>query len=279
MRRSVLVAALLILSLRASAQDMAPLDVAALGGPPGLRVAGRDSVARGMPCDVVLALDASASAFLPSERDVDGDGVIGALSGRGTRWAGRTPRPAHAWTTDPGDTVFELSRAVARRLLDSLPQQGVRVGLLTFSEQIRVRARLGSAENALRALDSLRAPFHPGATNLGGAIHAGEDMLVPWSRDRRDRILILVMLSDGRATWPGPPVIASRAARLAALAAGRNGVLIVPVGVGPHAVGQGSEYARLAALRGGEYGVTDFDLSGLSACRATRKQREIAAGE
>jgi hypothetical protein len=254
MRRSFLVAALLILSLRTSAQDLAPLDVVALGGT-WLRVAGRESVARGTPCDVVLALDTSASAFLPSERDVDGDGVVGALSERGTRWAGGSPRAARAWTTDPGDTVFELSRALARRLMHSLPQQGVRVGLLTFSEQIRVRARLGSAENALRALDSLRVPFHPGATNLGGAIRAGEDMLAPWSRNRRDRILVL--LSDGRATWPGPPVIASRAASLAALTAEHNRVSIVSVGVGP-----------LAA-----------DLSGLSACRATRKQLEIAAGE
>src|SRR5262245_14729323 len=249
----VLIAIVALLATRAPAQDAAHLELSeppareTVRGPVGwVKVAGRVSSGVRPPCDLLIALDVSESAFLPSGVDVDGDGVVGVLSRRGMLRADGTRRPTRAWTTDPGDTVFELSRALARRVLESLSGEDTRVALMTFSEETRVRARLGSPDRALRALDALRIPTDPRATHIESAIRVGQDVLLPWSPDQREKILMVI--SDGRATRPGPPVIAARAARRAALAAARNGVAIHSVAVGPGAMAEASSFTDPASL-------------------------------
>jgi hypothetical protein len=256
------VVAILLLPSGASAQDSARLELSAppvsetVRGPLGwVQVAGRVGSAAPAPCDVLIALDVSESAFLPSGRDVDGDGVVGRFSERGMRRGDGTRRPPRVWTTDSDDTVFELSRQLARRVLDVLSHDQVRVGLLTFSETSRVRARLGTAAQARRALDSLRVPLDPRATHLENAIRVGENVLAPWSRDGRSKILMVI--SDGRATRPAPVVIAERAARRAARSAGRSGVSIHSIAVGRDAASDGSAYADLAALTDGSFAGMD----------------------
>lgn len=251
-----LVAAVALFATSAFAQDRARLELSApparetVRGPIGwVQVSGRVSSGIRPPSDLMIALDVSESAFLPSGVDVDGDGVVGVLSERGMLRTDGSRRPTRSWTTDPGDTVFELSRVLARRVMESLSHDDTRVGLMTFSEQTRVRARLGPASRALRALDELRVPTDPRATHIESAIRVGQDVLVPWSSDQREKILMVI--SDGRATRPGPPVIAAQAALRAARAAARQGVAIHSVAVGPDAMTQASSFTELASLTDG----------------------------
>src|SRR6185295_16657816 len=123
----VLIAVVGLLATQASAQDAAHLELSqppareTVRGPIGwVQVAGRVASGVRPPCDLLIAIDVSESAFLPSGADVDGDGVVGALSSRGMLRADGSRRPTRTWTTDPGDTVFELSRVLARRVLESL---------------------------------------------------------------------------------------------------------------------------------------------------------------
>jgi hypothetical protein len=252
----VIAAAVVLFAARAYAQDVARLELSTpparetVRGPGGwVQVAGRVSSGVHSPCDLMLALDVSASAFMPSGVDVDGDGVVGVLSERGMVRSDGSRRPTRAWTTDPGDTVFELSRVLARRVLESISREDARVGLITFSGESRVRARLGSPDRALRALDALRIPSNPSATHIESAIRIGQDVLEPWAPDGRQKILMVI--SDGRATSPGPPVIAVQSARRAARAAAQQGVAVHSLAVGPDAMANASTFTELASLTDG----------------------------
>src|SRR5262249_21303699 len=153
------------------------------------------------------------------------------------------------WTTDPADTVFEAERAAAAHLLDALPRSGVRVGLLSFGDDVRVLARLGPIEPARAALSALRPPCEPLATDLERAIRVGQDVLQASLPDGHRKLLVL--LSDGQATRPWSPYVADAAARRAARAAARAGIAIHAVALGPSAAGPASAYAELAALSRG----------------------------
>lgn len=245
-----------LLATPSFAQDSARLWLSApppretVRGPIGwVQVSGRVSSGVRQPSDLVIALDVSESAFLPSGMDVDGDGVAAVLSRRGLYRSDGSHRPTRAWTSDAGDTVFELSRSLARRILEALSREDTRVGLVTFSDDTRVRARLGPVERAVRVLDSLRTPTDPRATHIESAIRVGQDLLEPWSGDGRQKILLVI--SDGRATRPGPPVIAAQAARRAARTAARRGVSIHSVAVGPDAASEAGPLAQLASLTDG----------------------------
>jgi len=196
-----------------------------------VRVAGRVLSGDIGPLDLVIAIDDSSSAFLPSGTDLDGDGVVGAVPERGIRRSDGSLRDVRKWTTDPQDSVFEVSRALARRIMDTLAQQDVRVGILTFSERIRVWARPGPVERARRAVDSLRVPLTRGGTNLRDAIRIGGSMLAPWPDDGRQKILMVI--SDGFATRPGNLLLrAHRATQSAVQEVERRGVSIYWVKVG-----------------------------------------------
>src|SRR5262249_33760424 len=110
----VLIAVVALLATPVHAGDAARLELSepheTVHGPAGwVQVAGRISSGMRAPCDLMIALDMSESAFLPSGVDVDGDGVVGVLSSRGIVRSDGSHRPTRAWTTDPDDTVFELS--------------------------------------------------------------------------------------------------------------------------------------------------------------------------
>jgi hypothetical protein len=250
------VATALLLGTPVFAQDVARLELSTppqretVRGPTGwVQVAGRVSTGVRPPTDLIIAIDVSESAFLPAGVDVDRDGIVGVPSRRGLMRNDGSRRPTRTWTTDPGDTVFELSRVLARRILESLARSDTRVGLLTFSDAAKVRARLGPAARALSQLDALRVPDDPRATHIEGAIRVGQDVLTPWKDDGRQKILLVI--SDGRATRPGPPVIAAQAARRAVRAAALQGVAIHSVAVGPDSISSSSSFAELAALTDG----------------------------
>jgi len=155
--------------------------------------------------------------------------------------------------------VFEAARAVARHVLKALSGSDVRVGLLGFADDTRVRAYLGSPERALEALASIPFPPEPRATNLERAIRTGQSVLRAEDDDAREKILLI--LSDGHATRPGSPFLAGHAAMRAARSAARSRVLIHAVAIGPYAADGSSAYAKLAALTKGAYFASRVDLA------------------
>jgi hypothetical protein len=142
-----------------------------------------------------------------------------------------------------------VARASARRLLEALPREHVRVGPLTFAEQTRVRAGPGSLERTRAVLESLRTPLTPEATDLVRAIYAGVRALHAGGSDGHRKILLL--LSDGHATRPGIAITGSSAAHRAAHSAARQGVALYTIAIGPDAADVSSSYASLAALTDG----------------------------
>lgn len=199
--------------------------------------------------DVVIAIDISESAFMPSGRDVDGDGVTGRMAPRGIRRADGSRRRTRAWTTDSGDTLFESARALAREVIRGLPAERTRVALLTFSDGVRVRRRLGSPSEALRTLERLRPPTSPGGTDIARAIRIGRSVL---GRDE-DRAKLMLIFSDGQPTRPRPGGPAIDATLHAARKAAGVGVEIHAVALGAEpAVGR-AVFAELARLGGGRY--------------------------
>lgn len=265
---------LLVLFLTALVPDRAQADEARLllcepearesvqGLLPLVHVAGR--IARGTdePLDLAIALDVSESVFLPADFDVDGDGVAGRLRVRSTRHSDGSVRQVRGWTTDAGDTVFEAARTGARRALGSLRGENARAALLSFGEETRVRARLGAPGRAREALEAMRAPADPRATDLARAIRVATSLLEAYRGDGRRKVLLL--FSDGHATRPGAPAMANVSALRAARAAARHGVEIHSVAFGPDAAGPRSSYASLAESTGGSF-ATARELGGLLA--------------
>jgi hypothetical protein len=196
---------------------------------PFVRVSGQARRGAMRPVDVVLAIDLSESTFVASGRDVDGDGVVGRMRFASTQRMDGSQRPPRTWTTDRDDTLFETGRALARDLLASIPPDRVRVGLITFSDRVKVRARLGSPERALRALERLRPPLAPGGTDVARAIRVARSVL---GSDDDGRAKLLLVVSDGKFTRPIPGAPADDAARLAAQRAARKGIEIHGLALG-----------------------------------------------
>jgi hypothetical protein len=220
---------------------------------PIVEVLGRAWTGEPAPLDLVIALDVSESAFLPAGGDVDGDGTVGCMRVRRIRRLDGSSRPPQTWTTDPGDTVFEAQREIARRVLDRVGPQGARVAVLGFAEEVRIRARLGSVERARAELAGMRRPSVLRATDFARAIRVGTHLLQ--SSGSRGRPRVMLLLSDGLATRP--TAIAHAAALSAARAAARSGIAIHTVSVGRGSAGPSSVYAGLAARSFGRFALWD----------------------
>lgn len=170
--------------------------------------------------DLVLALDFSSSAFEPTGRDVDGDGVIGvrkpwqpAIGADGMR---RSPL---SWTSDPDDSVAGAELAATRTLLPRLDPATTRVALLSFGSSVRKLLPLTSPEAALAALDAAELGAQIGGTNVASALErAGR--LLDESPDPEARRSIL-LITDGFPNLPPPQqraedLVSEQAERLAA---------------------------------------------------------------
>jgi hypothetical protein len=213
--------------------------------------AGREGRARG-PHDIVLAFDASPSAFFPTGEDLDGDGITGEMTPR--HYGEFESTHFTRWTTDADDTVFAAELRAARALIDRLDSDSVRLGLVTVSGSPELYAPVGSLEATLASLAEISMPRLRYNTDLAQAIDTAVGALTsaearPGAAPRRT----LILLSDGRDTVNPPP--GARGQGWLADVAGRalaERVHILAVGLGPDVVGLDSVAIR--NLTSGETG-------------------------
>jgi hypothetical protein len=209
--------------------------------------AGREGRARG-PHDIVLAFDASPSAFFPTGEDLDGDGITGEMTPR--HYGEFESTHFTRWTTDADDTVFAAELRAARALIDRLDSDSVRLGLVTVSGSPELYAPVGSLEATLASLAEISMPRLRYNTDLAQAIDTAVGALTsaearPGAAPRRT----LILLSDGRDTVNPPP--GARGQGWLADVAGRalaERVHILAVGLGPDEL-QNSELLRELARR------------------------------
>lgn len=229
----------------------APGEVAG-GSVPLLEVSGRAGRGTRQLFDVVVAVDVSESTLYPSGFDVNGDGVVGVLKGRGVRWPSGRYRPHRSWTTDPGDTIVRAELTMARRIVTRLRDDGARVGLVAFSGRAHLLAPVGDPEEALQALDEIRVHLDRSGTNLSAAMRVATRALVRAPRAGKLRERVLMILSDGLATAPGLRVHAIQLARRAADRAMRAGVRIYGMALGGYSA-EATPFRELVVRTGGEF--------------------------
>lgn len=216
---------------------------------PLLEVRGRAVSGPLTPYDLVVAIDLSASALLPTGHDIDGDGIVGTL--RPHRLRHRSSGRQHrTWTTDPGDTIARAEILATRKLLRQIDGRWTRVGVVTFAGAPRTRAPLGNPESALWALDRLRVTHDRSGTNLASCIRLGVFAL---RKTPADRERILVILSDGYPTRPYPERIAGMAALKAAMRAAKKGVRIYTFAIGEGALERPDVLREVARITDGKF--------------------------
>ena len=206
--------------------------------------------------DLVLALDFSNSAFEPTGRDVDGDGVIGvskpwqpAVGSDGLRVS-----PLD-WTTDPDDSVAGAELAAVRTLLPRLDPATTRVGLVSFGSSVKKLLALSSPESALAALAAAPLGAGIGGTNVSAALVRAARLFgaAPEPGTRRSILLI----TDGFPNLPPPQqraedLVVDEAERLAASGVRVHVLAIVSRQVQPRPV-----LEELARVTGGSFQSVD----------------------
>jgi hypothetical protein len=193
--------------------------------------------------DLVLVLDLSESALLPSGWDVDGDGPKGRTDP--TLLARLTARPefppnlvARLGEADFDDSVLAATLSAARALITRLESGGgrYRIGIVIFSDRAHVVAELGASRAALEsALEEIRDTFYRElrGTNFGDAIGLAQLVLQPESATGRTgppagRGQSILLLSDGAPTLPPHGDRARQHALYAAGAAAAAGIRVYP---------------------------------------------------
>ena len=164
-------------------------------------IAGAALTADATRYELVLALDFSSSAFEPTGRDVDRDGVIGVRK----PWqpaVGSAPISPLEWTTDPDDSVAGAELAAARTLLPRLDAATTRVALVTFGSSVRRLLPLATPGEALAALDAAELGAQIGGTNVWRALVQAARIL-DTSLDPAARRSIL-LITDGFPNLPPP---------------------------------------------------------------------------
>jgi hypothetical protein len=180
--------------------------------------------------DIVLAIDASPSAFFATGVDLDGDGVTGEMIVK--HYDDFESTHFTSWTTDPDDVVFQAELRAARALIDRLDPDLVRLGILSVSGAPELHAPVGSLAISRTALDGISTARLRFNTDLAGAIDKAVGALrsaetLPGDPPRRT----LILLTDGRDTmnapgdaegrgWPADVAARARAARVHILALG-----------------------------------------------------------
>jgi hypothetical protein len=202
--------------------------------------------------DLVLALDFSSSAFEPTGRDVDGDGVIGvskpwqpAVGSDGLR-----PSPLD-WTTDPDDSVAGAELAATRTLLSRLDPTTTRVGLVSFGSNVKKLLALSPPDSALAALAAAPLGAQIGGTNVSAALARAARLLGASAGPATRRSILLI--TDGLPTLPPPQqraedLVAEQAERLARAGVRVHVLTIVSQQVQPRPV-----LEELARLTGGSF--------------------------
>ena len=208
-------------------------------------VRGHGGNRRGEGHDVVIALDVSESTLLDSGLELDGDGPAGRTDPELLAWlieqTGESPLVQRLRDEqDFEDTVLAAELEAARGLASRLDPQRFRVGVISFAEQARVIAALGSSRDQLASAltDVPRDLYGESAgTNYQSAVELAHDLLRPPLGLPDDRLRSIVFLSDGAPTRPLLGNRAERYALEAAVAAGRDGIRLFAFAIGPEAEG------------------------------------------
>jgi len=193
---------------------------------------GRVGGMRIVDADVVVAIDQSSSALLASAIDVDGDGTVGktrfwAKDGEGYG------EPHRLWTSDRGDTVLAAELWLARSAISELGALRNRIGLLTFSDSVKVRAMVGDPATALAALEGIRPVEDWTGTNLARALESCAWLLgsaAPSSGEGRRRVILL--FSDGKPNAPDGEHWATQRALELSRRYGALGLVVFTVALG-----------------------------------------------
>jgi hypothetical protein len=137
--------------------------------------------------DVVLALDVSNSSLLASGSDLDGDGTVGATR-EFAEDAGRFATSHPHWTTDGDDSMLRAELVASRALIGALGPRRNRIGLLTYTSQVRVRAEVGAPDGALRALDAVPIAEDRSGTDVSQALRHAALLLAQLAQLRLRRV-------------------------------------------------------------------------------------------
>jgi hypothetical protein len=195
--------------------------------------------------DVVLVIDRSASTWLPSGVDVDGDGRVGEQLGfnRGL--------PV---LSDPDDSIAGAQLAAARRLIERLDSGSTRMGIVVFARNERVMARMGtSREELLAVLDGLGARPERGGTYFYGAIMASVNVLKQAPTEQGEvRQRSIILLSDGLPNQPAPVSFAEKAAVRASRHAARARARIFSFALGDEVAARPRVFVQMADANGGD---------------------------
>lgn len=206
-----------------------------------IEVAGHGGNRKGSGHDVVIAIDVSESTLEDSGMELDGDGPRGGTDPELLEWLAsrggeRIARKLSSQDFD--DTVLAAELAAAGALVARLDPTRFRVALVSFAEDARVLAPLGSAPEELgEALSGLPRDLtlHGSGTNYQAAIETADRLLRPELGTTDDRLRSIVFLSDGAPTRPVHGDRAERYALQAAIDAGRAGIRLFAFAIGPEA--------------------------------------------
>ncbi len=207
-----------------------------------IEIEGHGGTRRGELHDVVIALDVSESTLEDSGLELDSDLPADRTDPALLEWLlsqeGGERLAKKLDTQDFDDTVLAAEIEAARALVSRLDPKRFRVAVLTFAEDARKAATLGSSRSELlAALDGLPRDLHVEAagTNYQAAIQLANEMLRPELGKPDDHLRSIVFLSDGA---PTRPVLGDRAARYALEAAresARAGIRLFAFAIGPEA--------------------------------------------
>jgi len=195
--------------------------------------------------DVIIAIDESPSAFVPTGTDLDGDGEIG------------MPRKLdllgvlHA-STDPDDAVICAELLAARALIRQLDPKTTRVGILTFADKTKVLAPLGSPDAALGWLDDYEIQAYPSRTSLATALEGALDAFFEFREEDVRRQRTVLLLSDGQPTTPSE-ILGEIEALAAAEELGELGIPVQAFALGATANENSDFYRNLAESSGGKF--------------------------
>jgi len=195
--------------------------------------------------DVIIAIDESPSTFLPTGTDLDGDGEVGRP--RTVSLLG----PLQA-STDPDDAIIRAELLAARALIRQLDPQTTRVGILTFADESKVLAPLGSPDAALARLDDYEIHAFSSRTSLAAALEGSLDAFFEFREDDVRRQRTVLLLSDGQPTAPSE-MLGKRDALAAAEKMGEIGVPVQAFALGRTAIENPEFYSSLAERSGGKF--------------------------
>jgi hypothetical protein len=183
--------------------------------------------------DVVLALDVSNSALLASGNDLDRDGETGATRAFAED-AGRFVTSHTRWTSDPDDSMLRAELVAAHALIDALAPRRNRIGLLTYTSSVRVRAEVGAPESVRHALENVPIAEDRSGTDVSQALRHAGLLLERATRSAAPRPRAVLLCTDGEPTVPSSRYEARQKALREAAQLAQAGVAFYVLAFGAH---------------------------------------------